>query len=88
MKLQDLIEPTHRQLRAEKSESVDFQSEKKKFQLDGPALKKNRIEEQNLTLENIRKKMDEPEFQSNVISRDVGKQILRFENTNCFDKEP
>jgi len=51
-------------------------------------LKKNRIEEQNLTLENIRKKMDEPEFQSNVISRDVGKQILRFENTNCFDKEP
>ena len=32
--------------------------------------------------------MDEPGFQSKVISQDVGKQILRFENTNCFDKEP
>jgi len=31
-------------------------------------MKKNRIEEQNLTLENIRKKMDEPGFKSKVIS--------------------
>ena len=32
--------------------------------------------------------MDEPGFQSKLISQDIGKQILRFENTNCFDKEP
>ena len=32
--------------------------------------------------------MDEPGFKSKVISQDVGKQILRFENTNCFDKAP
>jgi hypothetical protein len=32
--------------------------------------------------------MEEPGFESKVISKDVGKQILRFENTNCFDKAP
>ncbi len=73
MKLHDLIEPRIQQLRAEKSESVDFQSESKKFSIDAPVKLRNRIADQNQTLENIRRKMEEPGFESKVISKDVGK---------------
>lgn len=60
-------------MEAGKTGSVDFESEKKKFQLDEPKILKNRMDQQNLTLENIRKKMEEPGLESNFISKDVSK---------------
>lgn len=32
--------------------------------------------------------MNEPGYQSKVISPDIADYIQRFENINCFDKEP
>ena len=32
--------------------------------------------------------MQEPGFESRVISEDVADRIQKFENANCFDKEP
>lgn len=32
--------------------------------------------------------MNEPGFESNIISEDIADRIQKFENANCLDKEP
>ena len=53
-----------------------------------PKAYKDRSAEQDFLLENIRLKMQEPGFESKVISKDIAERIQKFENANCFDKVP
>ena len=75
--------------RAERSESISYVNRKKKnfFNSDRKSLQQRTIEQDDM-LENIRLKMSDPDFQSDVISQDVATEIQRFENINCFKKTP
>lgn len=84
VKLPDLDQHNNKLLqKIERSESLRFISKQDQFYQPRKSL--GRSEQQEQVLENIRLKMEEPGYESNVIAKDIAMYIQKFENANCFD---